>query len=437
MTSHTQISDLFEGLILRSHPIGSKSKCNRVSQPPRRLWHSITLGLWPRCLRTSKFLWSVDLPRNCMHHECFLIPSSFQKWLYIYCLLVHAPTPWTQTRKPWTVTTLATGRWTNDQDNSYHGTQKKKKEKEEFKKKRPLPLFDWQVYPKWNVQFLNVAPWPNDEPCFCPGPPTSAWFETSTVFITVDTASNMAVSHTSSSSSRGRRVAKKEPVLRCRLGQLRCSVALFLISSLILSAEKLFPSLDRSARDRLWSQLSLSLLGSLSDLLSLDSPSLAMLSLFLCISWSLCSRLSFTGPFIIITDCQHSIFLLHHYSNVLRILSLSLSLCRSLSTRSRVHVLLVCSRLWMKLCSLVDSYNSNCRRKTPACWRWSKAVDRSVMLFAVRNRYMYTTAAETLWSAYGEHMGSPMLWHMGRDRMCVDWDRVTVTWFSFLFFFFL
>ena len=33
---------------------GSKSKCNRVSQPPRRLWHSITLGLWPRCLRTSK-----------------------------------------------------------------------------------------------------------------------------------------------------------------------------------------------------------------------------------------------------------------------------------------------------------------------------------------------------------------------------------------------
>ena len=37
VTSHTQISDLFEGLILRSHPIGSKSKCNRVSQPPRRL----------------------------------------------------------------------------------------------------------------------------------------------------------------------------------------------------------------------------------------------------------------------------------------------------------------------------------------------------------------------------------------------------------------
>ena len=35
VTSHTQISDLFEGLILRSHPIGSKSKCNRVSQPPR------------------------------------------------------------------------------------------------------------------------------------------------------------------------------------------------------------------------------------------------------------------------------------------------------------------------------------------------------------------------------------------------------------------
>ena len=50
VTSHTQISDLFEGLILRSHPIGSKSKCNRVSQPPGRLWYSITLGLWPRCL---------------------------------------------------------------------------------------------------------------------------------------------------------------------------------------------------------------------------------------------------------------------------------------------------------------------------------------------------------------------------------------------------
>ena len=47
---------------------GSKSKCNRVSQPPRRLWHSITLGLWPRCLRTSKFLPPVDLPRNCMHN---------------------------------------------------------------------------------------------------------------------------------------------------------------------------------------------------------------------------------------------------------------------------------------------------------------------------------------------------------------------------------
>ena len=35
--THTQISGLFEGLILRSHPTGSKSKCNRVSQPPRRL----------------------------------------------------------------------------------------------------------------------------------------------------------------------------------------------------------------------------------------------------------------------------------------------------------------------------------------------------------------------------------------------------------------
>ena len=81
VTSHTQISDLFEGLILRSHPIGSKSKCNRVSQPPRRLWYSITLGLWPRCLRTSKFLSSVDLPRNCMHHECFLIPRLFSKMI--------------------------------------------------------------------------------------------------------------------------------------------------------------------------------------------------------------------------------------------------------------------------------------------------------------------------------------------------------------------
>ena len=76
--THTNFRSL-EGLILRSHPIGSKSKSNRVSQPPRRLWYSITLGLWPRCLRTSKFLSSVDLPRNCMHHECFLIPRLFSK----------------------------------------------------------------------------------------------------------------------------------------------------------------------------------------------------------------------------------------------------------------------------------------------------------------------------------------------------------------------
>ena len=81
--------------------------------------------------------------------------------------------------------------------------KKKKKEREEVKKKRPLPLFDWQIYPKWNVQLLNVAPWPNDEPCCCPGPPTSAWFEASTVLIAVETASTMAVSHTSSSSSTG------------------------------------------------------------------------------------------------------------------------------------------------------------------------------------------------------------------------------------------
>ena len=134
----------------------------------------------------------------------FSFRGSFQKRSYIYCLLVHAPTSWTQTRKPRTVTTLATGRWTNGQDNSYHGTQKKKKERNwEVKKKQPLPLFDWQVYPKKNVQLLNMAPWPNDEPCFCPGPPTSAWFETSTVFITVETASTMAVSHTLSSTSRG------------------------------------------------------------------------------------------------------------------------------------------------------------------------------------------------------------------------------------------
>ena len=38
----------------------------------------------------------------------FRASGSFQKWLYIYCLLLHAPTPWTQTRKPRTVTTLAT-----------------------------------------------------------------------------------------------------------------------------------------------------------------------------------------------------------------------------------------------------------------------------------------------------------------------------------------
>ena len=130
VTSHTQISDLFEGLILRSHPIGSKSKCNRVSQPPRRLWYSITLGLWPRCLRTSKFLSSVDLPRNCMLHECFLIPRLFSKMIvHLLPILVPAPTPWTQTRKPRTVTILATGRWTNDQDNSYHGKRRRKKRK--------------------------------------------------------------------------------------------------------------------------------------------------------------------------------------------------------------------------------------------------------------------------------------------------------------------
>ena len=208
VTSHTQISDLFEGLILRSHPIGSKSKCNRVSQPPRRLWHSITLGLWPRCLRTSKFLSSVDLPRNCMHNV-FSFRGSFQKCLYI-SVLVHAPTPWTQTRKPRTVTALATGRWMNDfRTTAITVNKRRKKEKEEVKKKRPLPLFDWQVYPKWNVQLLTVAPWPNDEPCFCPGLPTSAWFEGPTVFITVETASTMAVSHTWSYSSRGSSSSKE------------------------------------------------------------------------------------------------------------------------------------------------------------------------------------------------------------------------------------
>ena len=59
---------------------GSKSKCNGVSQPPGRLWHSITLGLWPRCLQTSKFLSSVALPRNCKHNV-FSFRGSFQKCL--------------------------------------------------------------------------------------------------------------------------------------------------------------------------------------------------------------------------------------------------------------------------------------------------------------------------------------------------------------------
>ena len=125
VTSHTQISDLFEGLILRSHPIGSKSKCNRVSQPPRRLWHSITLGLWSQCLRTSKFLSSVDLPRNCMHNV-FSFRGSFQKCLYIYR---YAPTPWTQTRKPRTVTALATGRWTNEFRTTAITVNKRRKKK--------------------------------------------------------------------------------------------------------------------------------------------------------------------------------------------------------------------------------------------------------------------------------------------------------------------
>ena len=136
--------------------------------------------------------WMFSNSEPLFKNDCTL-PGSCWMIVHFYCLLVHAPTPWTQTRKPRTVTTLATGRWTNDQDNSYHGTQKKKKEKEEVKTKRPLPLFDWLV--KWNVQFLNVAPWPSDEPCFCPGPPTSASFEASTVFISVETASTMAVSH--------------------------------------------------------------------------------------------------------------------------------------------------------------------------------------------------------------------------------------------------
>ena len=137
-----------------------------------------------------------------LHAQCVLIPRLFSK------MLVGA-TPWTQTRKPRTVTTLATGRWTNDKDNSYHGEQKKKKEKEEVKKKRPLPLFDWQVYPKWSVQLLNVAPWPNDE---------------------------------------GRRVPKKEPVLQCRLDQLQCSVAhRDAAIRLWYCCEKHFHSLDRSA----------------------------------------------------------------------------------------------------------------------------------------------------------------------------------------------
>ena len=60
--------------------------------------------------------------------------GSFQKRLYIHCLLVHAPIPWTQTRKPRTVTTLATGRWTNGPDNSYHGTQKKKKGRKKLRR---------------------------------------------------------------------------------------------------------------------------------------------------------------------------------------------------------------------------------------------------------------------------------------------------------------
>ena len=95
VTSHTQISDLFEGLILRSHPIGSKSKCNRVSQPPRRLWYSITLGLWPRCLRTSKFLSSAGRSPTKLHapwmfsHSEALFKNDCTSTAYWYMLQHH------------------------------------------------------------------------------------------------------------------------------------------------------------------------------------------------------------------------------------------------------------------------------------------------------------------------------------------------------------
>ena len=53
--------------------MGSKSKCDWVSEPPRRLWYSITLGLWPRCLRTSIKVPLISRPPTNQHAQCFLI----------------------------------------------------------------------------------------------------------------------------------------------------------------------------------------------------------------------------------------------------------------------------------------------------------------------------------------------------------------------------
>ena len=178
-----------------------------------------------------------------LHAQCVLIPRLFSK------MLTDA-TPWTQTRKPWTVTALTTGRRTNhiDKDNSYHGKQKKKKEKEEVKKKRTLPLFDWEVYPQWSVQLLKT--WPLDRMMSLASVPGLRQALDSKprqhMFITIETASTMAVSHTSSSSPRGSSSSKERtgasmPAWSAAVQRGPTTIRLW------YCCEKHFHSLDRSA----------------------------------------------------------------------------------------------------------------------------------------------------------------------------------------------
>ena len=92
-----------------------------------------------------------------------------------------------------------------------------------------------------------MAPWPNDELCFCPGPPTSIWFEASrsTVFITAEPLRPWLY-HTPRPLPRGgRRVPKKN---RCfDAGLVSFSAAWPTTIRLWYCCEKHFHSLDRSA----------------------------------------------------------------------------------------------------------------------------------------------------------------------------------------------